>query len=123
MSTKAKTSYLISPMQDFKNEEGTVLYKILLLVAYVIVGLMGKISNMMFAGKKMTWMEVVGSMGMALFVGFLASAYCWNKGLDDEAKLIVPLATYLSDKISMVLMRLKYKEIFMDIQDIIKKRL
>lgn len=110
-------------MHEIKDDLGTLLYKILLFVVYIIVGLMGKISSMLLRGKKLSWYVIFGSMGIALFVGFMASAFCVWKGWDKEAKLIVPLATYTSDKVTLVLMKLNYRAIVLDVLESIKKRI
>lgn len=82
---------------------------------------MGKISSMLFRGKKMTWYQVVGSLGIAMFMGAMASSVCIYNGWENKAPIIVPLATYMSEKLSLILMKLNYRQIVLDVLDTIKR--
>jgi hypothetical protein len=61
-------------------------------------------------GKKLTWVQVFASIGIALFCGFIASVICMNN-FPDKAAYIVPIATLLSEKIVIALVSVDYKMI------------
>jgi hypothetical protein len=61
-------------------------------------------------GKKLTWVQVFASIGIALFCGFIASVICMNN-FPDKAAYIVPIATLLSEKIVIALVSVDYKTI------------
>lgn len=74
---------------------------------YILVGFIGKIAQLINHSKqKIGWMEFFASFGVALFVGYMTYVYCEYMQWEERIKWAVPLATYLSDKLSIILLRI-----------------
>jgi hypothetical protein len=77
---------------------------------YILIGIIGKFSHDLIMGKRLTWVQVFASIGIALFCGFLASVICMHN-FPDKAAYIVPIATLLSEKIVVAILAVDYKMI------------
>lgn len=108
-------------MIDLKDELIAFFSKSWALFLYVIIGLIGKLSYDLLYGRKMTWWQVIASIGIALFTGFVAAAICTKYGWEDHAKFVVPIATLLSEKLIVAAFSLDYKGIFADLVAIFTK--
>lgn len=86
-------------MEDVKNEIYIFLAKIWMWVAFVFIGVVAKFSYDVSIKKKYTWVTFTAALGIALFVGYITSAWCRYKGWQEEGMFIVPLATLLSEKL------------------------
>lgn len=110
-------------MIDLKDEFIQFVSKSWALFLYVIIGLIGKVSYDLLYGKKLTWIQVIGSVGLALFMGFLSAAICTRNGWEEHAKYVVPISTLLSEKIVVAIFSLDYKAIARDVVAFFSNRL
>lgn len=78
-------------------------------IAYIGVGASAKLGWEMITKEKQKWTKIIGSTAVAIFVGFMASAICINNEID--GKVIVPVATLLSDKLMFALFSINYKKL------------
>lgn len=112
-------------MQNTGDEWYELTIKALWGLFYIVVGFIGKIANLIQNGKKkMSWLEFFASFGIALFVGYLSYVICEYRGWEQKIKWIVPLATYMSDKLSIVILRMNkvnWKTLMIDWLDSFKK--
>lgn len=90
--------YKIKKMQYFKEEVVAFFSKFYVWGLYVFIGLIAHISHILAAKEKPSRLQFFGSMGTALFVGYLASAWCIANA-PEKGKYLVPVATLLSEKI------------------------
>lgn len=97
-------------MEMFKEEIAAFLSKIWVWGVYILIGIIGKFSHDLIMGKRLTWLQIFASIGIALFCGFIASVICMNN-FPDKAAYIVPVATLLSEKIVVALVAVDYKTI------------
>lgn len=101
-------------MSEFKEEFLMFISKVWLWLVYIIVGIIGKFSHDFIMGKRLSWVQVFASIGIALFCGFIASMICYNN-FPDKAAYIVPVATLLSEKLIIALFSIDYAKIFAEI--------
>ena len=109
-------------MEILKEEIAAFLSKAWVWCAYIIIGIVGKFSHDLIMGKKLTWLQVFASIGIALFMGFIASMIC-IRNFPDQAAYIVPISTLLSEKLIIALFSVNYKQIFQDIAKYFSKRI
>lgn len=87
-------------MSDWKQEVLAFFTRWWLYLCYILIGIVTKFSYDLVKKKKISFLQAIGSTGIAGFLGFLATLYCVHKDLSTTlAGIIVPLATILSDKI------------------------
>jgi len=101
-------------MEQIKEELITFASKAWLFCLYIVVGIIGKFSHDFIMGKRLSWTQVLASIGIALFCGFLASMVCYNK-FPEYAAYIVPIATLLSEKLVIALLSVDYKKLAAEI--------
>lgn len=101
-------------MEFLKEEIASFLSKAWVWCAYIIIGIVGKFSHDLIMGKKLTWLQVFASIGIALFTGFIASMICLHN-FPDKAAYIVPISTLLSEKIIIAVFSIDYKKIASDL--------
>lgn len=98
-------------MSDFRHEFVAFCSKWWVWLCYIGIGIMGKIFNDLRRKRRMTFWQAIGGVGIAGFVGYLASIWCIKHNPYGGA-YIVPIATLLADKILMYLLALNYQAIF-----------
>lgn len=98
-------------MAEIKNEFLALISKVWVWLLYIIIGVAGKFSYDMLNGRKHSWIQIFAGIGIALFVGFIASAVCIHNGWQDKGMYIVPVATLLSEKLVMALFSIDYKKL------------
>lgn len=95
-------------MEIFKEEITAFFSKIWVWGVYILIGIIGKFSHDLIMGKRLSWLQIFASIGIALFCGFIASVICMNN-FPDKAAYIVPIATLLSEKIMVAILAIDYK--------------
>jgi hypothetical protein len=102
-------------LQGWKAEFASVFSKIWVILLYILIGIMGKFSNDLLLGRKLTFRQVVGQAGVCLFCGFLSWVLCKHLGWENYAGVICPMTTYLSDKLMLALFSIEWKTIILDV--------
>lgn len=110
-------------MAEIKEEIMNFITKGWALLLYLFIGLIGKFSYDMASGKKMSWVQVLSSIGIGIFVGALTYTICIHQKMDKEASIIVPISTLLSEKIMVALFSIDYKKIAADMADYFSNKL
>lgn len=95
-------------MELFKEEIVSFFSKIWVWGLYILIGVIGKFSHDLIMGKRLSWVQVFASIGIALFCGFIASVVCMNH-FPEHAAYIVPISTLLSEKIIVAILAVDYK--------------
>ncbi len=85
-------------MENLKDELLLLWGKIWIWAALITLGLIGKLSYDIKMKKKFTFITFLSTLGIAVFIGYLASAFCIYKGWERQGMLIVPVSTLLSEK-------------------------
>lgn len=68
-------------------------------IALILLGIIAKFSYDVSIKKKFTFVTVLSTIGIAIFVGYLAAALCVYKKWEKEGMMLVPVATIASEKI------------------------
>lgn len=97
-------------MIDLKDEFLAFISKAGMMLFYIFLGIVGKISVNLMTNKKMSLLQSLGEAGAALFIGGWAAIFCYHRHVE-ASYLIVPGVTYLSGKIAMAIMTISVKEI------------
>lgn len=100
-------------MSDVKQEIIAFVSKIYIWVVYVALGYLAQICANVLRGKKMTWPQAFASLGIAAFVGYIASVWCYHKS-PSIAPYVVPFSTLLSRELVFAVLALKWKQIVYD---------
>lgn len=101
-------------MENPEKETLTFLSKAWVWILYIVVGIIGKFSHDLIMGRKLTWLQVLSSIGIALFMGFLSSVICYTR-YPDYAAFIVPVSTLLSEKIIIAIFSIDFKKLVAEI--------
>lgn len=101
-------------MSEFKSEILAIISKWWVWLLYIIIGVFGKFSYELLSGRRPSWVQIFAGIGIALCVGFIASAVCVQNGWQEKGMYIVPLCTLLSEKLVMALFSIDYKKMFAD---------
>lgn len=101
-------------MQQEKTELIALITKWYLWACYILLGVLGKMSYDLVRGRKISLMQSLGTTGISIFVGVLASMWCM-KHTPDNGAFIVPVATLLADKIVTALFAMDIKAIVNEI--------
>lgn len=96
-------------MTDLKDEIFLFVSKVWALFFYVLLGIMAKFSLDLVQGKRISFLQGIGSVGISLFVGFLAAVWCMNNN-STLAPYIVPICTLSADKILTVILSIDWKD-------------
>ncbi len=94
---------------DIVNQIFDALAKWWVWILYVGIGIIGKIGMYLRGDKKETIWQHIGSVFLACFGGFLATVWCMGHypaptgGYSLEGAIIVPTATLLSDRLTVIL--------------------
>lgn len=72
-------------------------------VVGIAAGVIGKFSYDMVNGKKFSKRAFWSSLGVCIFVGYLAAVLCKYKGWVEESAFIVPVCTALSQSLMQAL--------------------
>lgn len=83
--------------------------KIYTVLAWILLGLIGKFSMDYVNGKRLTFRQGLASSGIAIFVGIMADVLCTHFGIPEQSKFITPISTLLSDNIMKAIFTLKWK--------------
>lgn len=104
--------------QDTKMQEKTdfiaLFSKFWVWIFYILSGIIAKFSFDLVRGKKISFWQALGTTGISLFVGSLASFWCMRHSPDNGA-FIVPVSTLLADKLLTSLFALDYRKVAADI--------
>lgn len=90
--------YKNKKMEFIKEEIWAFFSKFYVWILYVFIGLLAHVSHILAGKQKPTTLQFFSSMGIAIFVGYLSSAWCIANA-PEQGKYIVPIATLLSDKV------------------------
>lgn len=90
-------------MDGAKKEIALLLGKTWMWLVLIFIGVIAKFSYDVSIKKKFTFATFVSTLFLAAFIGYLASVFCANKGWVDAGKIIVPVATLLSEKILQII--------------------
>lgn len=101
-------------MEFIKEELLAMFTKAWVFLLYIFIGLVGMFSHNFILGRKLTRLQIFGSIGMALFCGFIASMMCYNN-FPEYAAYIVPTATLLSEKLVIAALSIDYKKLMADL--------
>ena len=107
----------LSSMEDFKNEFIAFFSKLWITIFYIFIGIIAKFSFDLITGKRITFWQAIGSVGISLFIGFLSSVYCANYH-PNLTPYVVPIATLSSEKIFLAIMAIDWSKMI----DVILKR-
>lgn len=92
--------------------------KIWMWVAVLMIGLIGKIGEMLQDGKKRTWLQILGNIMVTLTIGVLSIFFfAWRfpmpgGGINIQSAIGVVVTTMLSDKIALLLTNLNVGPLF-----------
>jgi len=92
------------------------LTKVLASLLYIGVGIIGIIGNRLMHNKSIKDWRFVGSLLVALCVGYLSSVYCLAN-MPEAAKYVVPICTLFSEKIVIILSSWVEKKIKKQLED------
>lgn len=90
-------------MQEKWDDLWDVVGKVCMYLLYGVIGFIGNLSMKVIRGTKLTWKSVLAEAGTAFFIGWLAAYYCMKYN-PDAAGYYIPMATYLSSKIALIIM-------------------
>lgn len=96
-------------MEQLKDEFLLFLSKIWIWIALVLIGVIAKFSYDVSIKKKFTFLTFLSTLGIAVFIGYLASAFCVYKGWEREGMIIVPISTIASEKIIEIIIANAHK--------------
>lgn len=96
-------------MQQLKNELWLILMKVWIWGVLIFIGIIAKFSYDVSIKKKYTFATFLSTLGIAVFVGYLASVYCAYRDWTDASKLIVPIATVASERIIEIIVANAHK--------------
>ena len=99
-------------MSEWKSELAALFSKIYVWLGLIFVGMIGVISNNLFTSRRLTIGQIIGSLGLAFFVGVLVSVVCSTYEWDRAGAILVPTATLLSEKIVNALMSVNWEKSF-----------
>lgn len=85
-------------------------------IFYITIGWVANLCYKVMRKQRISIAQVFASMGIALFVGFISAMVC-IKHNKEMAPYVVPVCTYVSDKIVLGLANINWKDI---IQNIVK---
>lgn len=101
-------------MDNLKQDLISYFYKWWALLLYIMIGLVGKFSYDVMKGKKISIGQAFSGIGLGLFCGFIASSICISNGWEKPAMVIVPMATLLSEKLTIAIFAIDWKKIAHD---------
>lgn len=94
-------------MADIKHEIWTGFIKFVTsagtMLVLAVLSVLTLLGNNMYLGKKMSFFQAIGSLMVALFVGFSTSIICYVYEVGKVGNIIVPIATLAADKIMMAI--------------------
>lgn len=96
-------------MENIKNELYLFLGKIWIWILLILIGVIAKFSYDVSIKKKFTFATFFSTLGIACFIGYLASVWCAYKEWDQARNWIVPIATLASEKIIEVIIMNAHK--------------
>lgn len=112
-----KQTVIQTVMDDFKTHVFAFFLKAWLYFVYIGIGLIGVFAEKMRSGRSMNFWQVLSTGFIAIFVGYLASVYCYYHAMEQESAYIVPVVTLCSDKIFTSLLAVNWKGILNAIID------
>lgn len=100
-------------MEQFKSEIITLFGKIWFWAVGIIVGLIGKICYEVMVGKKLSFIQVLATGGVAVSVGCMAAFLCVSKGMEPMyGTFVCACATWLGDKFAIIFMSMNKNDFF-----------
>lgn len=96
--------------KDIIEESWVFLYKYGSWIAWVILGLIGRFSYDLYRKRRFTTAYIMACTGMALVVGYVGGIYIFAH-YPDDAPMLVPMLTLLSNNIISALMSINWTEI------------
>lgn len=97
-------------MEKIWEEIGAFITKFWIFPFLILVGLLGKIGQLLQETDKPSFLKIVGSLLTAIFVGIVASIICVQNDAQDTSIWLVPIVTVTSEKIMALLMSVNYKK-------------
>lgn len=95
--------------KDVIEELWVFLYKYGSWIGWIFLGLVGRFSYDLFRKRKFTAAYIMASTGMALLVGYSGGVYIFAH-YPDDAPILVPMLTLLSNNIVSALMAINWTE-------------
>jgi len=80
-------------------------------ILYIFIGIVGKFAYDIVQKKKMSFLQALGSVGVAGVTGYFACIWCMQNS-PEKAPYLVPLATLLSEKFFNWIFSLNWKTLF-----------
>lgn len=108
-------------MEILKEQLTEFLSKAWLWCAYILIGIVGKISHEYMRGRKMTWGQVFAYTGLAGTIGILTCMWC-DSYRPDLTKYFGVLSTLLAREIMTAVVSINYNKLFADIAQYIADR-
>ena len=87
-------------------------------IFFVGIGVMGKFGLYFQSGQRQPFWKLIGSTLVAVFAGYIASAWCIEhypiegEGYSKQGAIIVPLVTLMSDKLMLILVNINWGTIW-----------
>lgn len=101
-------------MERLSDELASLFTSIWKLTALILLGIVGKFSYSYLTGKRITPVQAISTIGLAVFVGVIAGVLCRKMDFEEQAIWIVPIATLMSDKIIIAIMATDVKKMLHD---------
>jgi len=97
-------------MESHQNELIEFITRAWAYIGSVMVGVIAKISTEVLMKRKLSFIQWLAIVGVSVFFGYLSAVWCDNRGWEEQAKYIVPLATLMGEKI-MIYLSANYRRI------------
>ena len=107
-------------MSEIKEEVIALFSKIWVWAALIFTGMIGMVSSNLFTSRKLTFWQIVGSLGLAFFIGVTVSIICYFYEWDKAGMVLVPMCTLLSEKIVVALLAINWEK---NIKETVKNKL
>lgn len=107
-------------LEEAKTEAIALLSKIWVWAALIFIGMIGMVSSNLFTSRKLTFWQVVGSLGLAFFVGVTVSMVCYFYEWERAGMVLVPMCTLLSEKIVVAVLAINWEK---NIKETLKNKL
>jgi hypothetical protein len=106
--------HVIGEMWKMLQDSGAVIIS-------VSVGIIGKISYEIYMKRTLSIIQWIAIVLMSIISGYLVSVYCRANEMQDEAQILVPIATLLGEKIFIFLIE-NYQKIAGSVVNIFVKK-
>lgn len=109
-------------MTEIKAEIAALFSKMWVLMLYIVLSGLAKISHYIMQGKKMSFLFIVASFIVSIYIAGLSYRYCKYKEFDENIMIIVvSICVLLSDRLMIIIYGMDYKQIWSDLISIASK--